>query len=126
MATDYTLQRLRRMIELMIPEAEVVATCRILWDGWESDNRAVLVRHFGEIRCATTDHGRLVWVDQSYLRERLKEYERCTQETTALLAAWDRVEGAIAGSRDQADRRARPVEAEGSVRAAGDVPGGAS
>lgn len=57
----------------------------VLWQGWESDDKAWLVKVGQNTRLVTSSHGQLSWSPVSFLEEKLKEYEAAAQATKAAI-----------------------------------------
>lgn len=59
----------------------------VMWLGWECDSSAWLVEINGEKKIVTTNHGSIEIVNESFLKERIAEYQRLIKDSTDFLNA---------------------------------------
>lgn len=87
MTDDILLDRLLQQVSERYPKYTVLLTFRILWDGWELDNRGAIIRVGSQIKLVVTDHGTLAEVDRGFLQARIDEHQAVLGELQRALKA---------------------------------------
>ena len=57
----------------------------VLWSGWECDSGAWIVEDQGELKLVGSDHGEKIFVDASFLEERVKAYRDVIESSEKML-----------------------------------------
>ena len=88
---EYEGRSLEQLLQVDIDDTQykALATCEVLWAGWESDDRAWLIEVDGGRKLVTTNHGEPMFIDRQYLEDKIKEYQRTINETQKLLDMLD-------------------------------------
>jgi hypothetical protein len=88
---DLKNENLRKAIEQSMnikvdgKEFKAIASCDVLWSGWECDPTAWIVVDNGRNRLVASNHGSLYFEDEKFLQNKIKEYELAIEKSKELL-----------------------------------------
>lgn len=57
----------------------------VLWSGWECDDKIWLVKHNNEMKLVTSNHGEKIFVDTSFLQNKIEEYQHAINQSNELI-----------------------------------------